>query len=312
MSLFQVATREKAKARIALTGVSGAGKTLSALLLAYGLCGEWGKVAVIDTERERARFYADRTDLNIGKFLYAPLFAPYSPERYISYVKEAVEVVGGDGVVIIDSLSHAWNNEGGVLEIKDNITNKNGINSYTAWNEAGKVQNQLINFILSQNCHIICTMRSKMAYEITANEHGKMAPKKLGLAPIQRDDTEYEFDIIFNLARDHSVTISKDTTGLYKEQNSLGVNRPLPPLTVADGELLKAWLNEGVNPITCESCGKRIKNNRNLTANEIITRTKEHTGKILCLSCAKEWQANAKTVPNGDSEQDTAGVQTGV
>ena len=109
--MFEEVTRRKAKARIALTGVSGSGKTLSALLLAYGLTGDWSKVALIDTEHERARFYAEREDFGTGKFLYAPMYPPYSPEKYIQAVQEGAQVVGNDGVVIVDSFSHAWSSE---------------------------------------------------------------------------------------------------------------------------------------------------------------------------------------------------------
>lgn len=111
-NLFAPVQRQKMKLRMALTGVSGGGKTLGALYLAYGLTDDWGKVALIDTERERGRAYASRSDLPTptGEYLYAGLYAPYSPERYKEYVRQAAEAVGPDGVVIVDSLSHAWNN----------------------------------------------------------------------------------------------------------------------------------------------------------------------------------------------------------
>ena len=127
-NLFAPVQRQKMKLRMALTGVSGGGKTLGALYLAYGLTDDWGKVALIDTERERGRAYASRSDLPTptGEYLYAGLYAPYSPERYKEYVRQAAEAVGPDGVVIVDSLSHAWNNEGGVLEIKDRIAAQAG------------------------------------------------------------------------------------------------------------------------------------------------------------------------------------------
>ena len=141
MAVFEEVTRNKSKARIALVGPSGAGKTLSALLMAYGITGDWKKVALLDTEHERGRFYASRADFNIEKFLYASLVPPYSPERYIDFVNSAAQAVGNDGVVIVDSFSHAWDNEGGVLDIKSQIAKRQGPNDYTAWNEAGKRQN---------------------------------------------------------------------------------------------------------------------------------------------------------------------------
>lgn len=239
MGNFQEVVRAKSKLRMALTGVSGAGKTLGALYIAYGLTGDWSKIAVIDTEHERARMYANRTDLGTGKFLYCPLYPPYTAERYTSLVKEAASVVGPDGVVIVDSFSHAWNNEGGVLDVKDRIAAQAGKNSYTAWNEAGKVQNSLVNTILAVGCHTIVTMRSKMDYVMQKNERGKTQPVKVGLAPVQRDDTEYEFDIVLDIARSHIATASKDVTFLDKYGEII-----TPEL----GRQLKAWLDDGVDP----------------------------------------------------------------
>lgn len=216
MFTFAPVTRRKAKLRLALTGVSGAGKTLGALYIAYGMTNDWGKIALIDTEHERAQFYADRPDLGTGSFLYAAFEPPYSTERYKAAVTEAAKIVGADGVVIIDSLSHAWAGSGGVLEVKDRIAQGRGQNSYTAWNEAGKLQNQLIDTILAVNCHTICTMRSKMDYAMQENERGGFSPVKVGLAPVQRDSTEYEFDIVLDISREHIATASKDVTFLDK------------------------------------------------------------------------------------------------
>ena len=142
------ATREKSKLRIALAGVSGGGKTLGALLLASGLTGgDFSKVCLIDTEHRRGELYANRSDLGIGEFWYIELKAPYSPDRYKECVDAAVQKVGPDGVVIVDSLSHAWNSSGGVLEIKAGIAAQPNKNSYTAWDEAGRIQNNFINYL---------------------------------------------------------------------------------------------------------------------------------------------------------------------
>ena len=77
---FQKVTRVKSKLRLALAGPSGSGKTLSALLLAFGITGDWSKIALIDTEHGRAKFYAERSDLGTGAFLYQEMCAPYAME----------------------------------------------------------------------------------------------------------------------------------------------------------------------------------------------------------------------------------------
>jgi len=247
---FAKVERKKAKLRMALTGVSGAGKTLGAIYIAFGITGSWDKIAFIDTEHERARFYANRNDLNTGGFLYEALSPPYSTERYINLVKEAEKIVGSDGVIIIDSLSHAWNNDGGILEVKDKIASMSGKTSYTAWNEAGKLQSKFINTILSADCHVIVTMRSKIEYVLQVNDKGKQQPVKVGLAPIQREDTEYEFDIVLDIARNHIAVASKDVTFL----DSYGET-----ITPELGEKLKNWLECGKEPERCDNCGELIK-----------------------------------------------------
>ena len=292
--MFENVTRKKAKLRLALTGVSGGGKTLGALYIAYGMTGDWGKVAVIDTEHERARFYADRSDLGTGSFLYAPFAPPYSPDRYKQLVQEAAEIVGPDGVVIIDSLSHAWNNEGGVLEIKDRIAGQQGKNSYTAWSEAGKYQNDLINTILAVDCHTIVTMRAKTEYAMQENDRGKMAPVKIGLAPVQREDTEYEFDIVLNIDRNHIATASKDTTFLDKFGQVI-----TPEL----GVQLKNWLSDGVEPERCEVCGKVSTEKKSKTVEQIITGSVKALNKKCCYDCyAKEFRKKKKEEENNGGQ----------
>lgn len=313
-SLFAPVAREKAKLRMALQGVSGGGKTLSALYIAYGMTGDWAKIALIDTEHERAREYASRSDLPTptGIFLYAAMTPPYSVEKYIQYVRAGAEAVGADGVVIVDSLSHAWSGEGGVLEYKDQIANtQRGQNSYTAWNAAGKLQNSLVDSILSVPCHTICTLRVKQDYALQPNERGKMEPVKLGLAPIQRDNLEYEFDIVLNIARNHIATTSKDVTFLD------GLNAVITPEL---GQQLAAWLNDGKEPVRhlCADCGKIIQNGVNRTTGEIIPAAdvaalgEKQFGRPLCRSCYKialDDRKQREEAPVHDSGEEKAAAQ---
>ena len=296
MTTFTPVTRRKSKLRLALTGVSGAGKTLGALYIAYGITGDWGKIVLIDTEHERARFYADRSDLQTGTFLYAAMEPKYSPDKYIEYVQDAALDVGPDGCIIVDSFSHVWNNEGGVLDIKDKIAQQTGKNSYTAWNEAGKEQNSLVNTILSVNCHTIVTMRSKMAYALEENERGRMQPVKMGLSPVQRDDTEYEFDIVLDIARNHIATASKDTTFLDKFGQVI-----TPEL----GRQLREWLDDGVEPDFCTGCGKVITSTQKYTATQLVEKSVNKFKTKLCYKCMKERLKHAaQRVPDGADRPD--------
>ena len=283
---FSKAKREKSKARICLTGASGGGKTLSALYLAYGMTDDWNKIAVIDSERGRALMYADRTDLGTGEFLHCELEPPYSVDRYIEAMRNAEEIVGEDGVIIIDSASHAWKGNGGILDAKEGIAQQRGMTDFSAWNTAGKIQNNFIDTIMDLKCHCIVTLRSKTEYVQEKDpETGKSTVKKLGLAPVQRDDFEYEFMLVMELDKDtHMAQIIKDNTFLDAE-GFYGV------ITPELGKRLREWMNEGKEPeiLTCECCGKRIKmaqvGEQTMSAKQIAENAEKKFGKKMCIDC---------------------------
>jgi hypothetical protein len=108
---FTKAKRERAKLKVCLTGASGGGKTLSSLYLAYGMTGDWGKIAVIDSERGRALMYANRSDLGTGEFLHCDLEPPYTVDRYIEAMREA------------EKLSETAMNLLGEITSKNNLSN---------------------------------------------------------------------------------------------------------------------------------------------------------------------------------------------
>lgn len=292
---FTQAKRESARARICLTGASGGGKTLSALYLAYGMTGDWKKIVVIDSERRRALFYANRSDLGTGEFIHCDLEPPYSVERYVEAMREAAKIAGKDGVVIIDSGSHCWKGTGGVLEQKEQIANQRGVNDFSAWNLAGKIQNNFIDTIMDLDCDVIVTLRSKTAYaQETDVETGKTKIKKLGLEPEQRAGFEFEMSLVMDIDKDtHFATIIKDNTFLDSE-GFYGV------ITPELGKRLRAWLSDGVEPTihTCSKCGKKIKTSTladgtTMTAEEIIENSVNTYGRELCIDCCIEEAQNA-------------------
>lgn len=286
--MFEKVSRYKSKLRMALIGPSGSGKTLSALLFAHGITNDWEKIALIDTEHERGRFYANRSDYGIGEFLYAPLYPPYTPNAYINLVSEGAKAVGEEGVLIIDSLSHAWDNEGGVLDIKSEIAKRSGKNDYTAWDEAGRVQNGLINTILSTPCHTLVTMRTKTAYAMEINEKGKTVPVKLGLAPVQRENTEYEFDTVLQINREHYACASKDTTFL-DDFNGI--------ITPELGTKMKEWLNNAPEPERCSDCKNIIMPSANRSVKRIVEGTIKTYGRQLCILCV-DIEKNKQNIVN--------------
>ncbi len=104
---FTKAKRTNAKLRLAITGTAGSGKTYGALLIAKGL---EGKIAVIDTECGSASLYSHLVDFDVCN-----LTPPFDPRRYVQLIHEAENE--GYSVIIIDSLSHEWNGDGGCLDL---------------------------------------------------------------------------------------------------------------------------------------------------------------------------------------------------
>lgn len=198
--MFQRATKQRGRLRLALLGIAGSGKTYTALNIAKYL-GE--SIAVIDTEHGSASKYADE----VASFDVVELTS-FHPQRYIDAI-HAAEQAGYD-VLIIDSLSHAWNGKDGVLELVDRKAKQsNSGNKFTAWADATPIQQKFIETILSCRMHVICTLRLKTEYVIEQNERGKQTPRKVGLAPVQRDGLEYEFDVVADLDADNNLIVTK-------------------------------------------------------------------------------------------------------
>ena len=194
---FHDATRESAKARIALAGPSGSGKTYTALALATAL----GRTAVVDTERGSASKYVG---INGWKFAtFAPqTFAPLS-------LVEALSAASGAAfeVVVVDSLSHYWMGVDGMLEQADRRSK--GGNSFSGWKEARPDERRMLDALVSYPGHVIVTLRVKTEYVIEDNERGKKVPRKVGMRPEQREGIEYEFDVVGDMDLDNTLTVSK-------------------------------------------------------------------------------------------------------
>jgi len=259
--MFRKAERRQAKLRLALCGPSGSGKTYSALLVAQGLA-PGGRVALIDTERRSGELYANLMDYDA-----APLDPPFTPDRYVELIREAEQA--GYDVLIIDSLSHAWVGEGGVLDMHDKATtaSRSG-NSFAAWREVTPAHNQLVDTILGVDLHVIITMRTKTAYEMVDDGRGKKKPVKIGMAPVQRDGMEYEFTCVMDLSVEgHVATASKDRTRLFDGQHFIP--------TVETGEGLREWLEFGKDPV--------------VESRKLLRRFKAQVGKIDGVPKLNDW-----------------------
>ena len=219
------AERKKAKIKLAIQGSSGSGKSLSSLLTAKGLTGDLSKVIVIDTENGSADLYA-----HLGDYKVLPMQAPYTPEKYIKAIDICIKA--GAECIIIDSISHAWDN---LLGYHASLSG----NSFTNWNKITPRHKAFIQKILEAPVHVIATMRTKQDYVLNQKD-GKFIPEKVGLKAIQRDGVDYEFTIVFDLDIKHNCTCSKDRTGLFMDQ-------PEFMITAETGIQILNWCNQGLS-----------------------------------------------------------------
>ena len=221
---LQKAKRTNVKIKLALQGPSGSGKTYSALQVAYGLCGNWDKIAIIDTENHSSELYA-----HLGAFNVLSLEEPYTPERYIDAI--TICETAGMEVIIIDSISHEWEGNGGVLDIHGNMAG----NCFANWSKLSPRHNDFISAIIQSPCHVISTIRTKQDYVLT-DKNGKMVPEKVGLKGVTRDGIDYEHTLVFDLNIKHIANCSKDRTGLFMDK--------IPHvLTPSDGAKILQWCN---------------------------------------------------------------------
>jgi hypothetical protein len=228
--VIRKAERRKAKLRMALVGPTGSGKTYSALQLAFGL---GTKIGLIDTEHGSGDLYADRGDYDV-----VTLEAPYTVAKYREAIR-AFEEAGYD-TIIVDSLSHAWSGEGGLLDKQGQLEQSGRFkNSFATWREITPEHNKLVEQMLSSPAHIIATMRTKTEYVVEKDDRGKNSVRKLGLSPVQRDGVEYEFTLVMDVAENHTARASKDRTSLFD-----GWSDRISPQT---GRMLRDWLDSGAD-----------------------------------------------------------------
>lgn len=225
---LQLATRESVKLRMSISSPTGFGKTYGALLIAYGITEDWSKIAVVDTENRSASLYA-----HLGKYYTIPLAPPFTTDKYI----QAIELCEKEGieVVILDSITHVWKGEGGLLEYNNSLGGK-----YQDWAKTTPLYQRWLNKILNSSCHIISTMRKKQAYSMVT-ENGKTKVEKKGMEDEIRDGFDYEMTVAFEVINDtHLARTSKDRTQMFD-------GKPEFVLTSETGRMIKEWCEAGVD-----------------------------------------------------------------
>lgn len=222
MGTFKRATKTESKLRLALAGPSGSGKTYTALILATALA-DGKPVAVIDTERGSASKYADEFTFDVLEL------TNFHPNNYVEAILDAAR--SGYAVIVVDSLSHAWEGTGGLLEIVGG--------NFTKWKDVKPIENKLFDTLISAPIHVIATMRTKSEYvmqEVEKNGRKTTEPQKVGTAPRQRDGIEYEFDVYGEMDLQNTLSVRKSRC---KALAGAVISRPGPALA----ETLRGWLS---------------------------------------------------------------------
>ncbi|MFT3768013.1 MAG: AAA family ATPase [Minicystis sp.] len=208
------ATRESILLRAGICGPTGSGKTKTGLVIGTRMVERLGlgPLYVIDSENKSSLRYAYSPRSKQGyRFKHVPMPEDdYSPAAYMAAMDYCESQ--GAGVILIDSLSHAWNGINGVLEQVDQVTSGSRTkNSFSeGWKAMTPVHNRLIQRILGSSAHVIFTLRAKTDWVIQENERGKREPQKVGLAPVQREGVDYEPDLFFDMTvPDNALIVSK-------------------------------------------------------------------------------------------------------
>lgn len=225
---FKPAERKNSKLRLAISGPSGTGKTMCALILA-SVFGK--KIDVIDSERGSASLYVGAP--GVPEFEVNDEIE-LTPLGYIAAIKESAE--RGAEVLVIDSYSHSWT---GALEAIDRMG---------GWTKGGKTISpqvqKLVDTILTFPGHVIVTMRSKVEHAIeTVN--GRTTMKKMGMSTVAREGTDYEFSVMLDLTVDGAVSVAKSRCTAVATGTAYERNADIPKI----GKVLKAWLEQG-SPVT--------------------------------------------------------------
>jgi hypothetical protein len=207
---FRPAVRTARKAMLGVAGPSGGGKTLSALKLARGLClGVDEQIFGIDTEADRMLDYAcaegEQPDADHFRFQHYSMAPPFAPANYQEAIFAAIQAKAG--CIIVDSMSHEHEGEGGLLEWHEReLTRMAGKDydkrervKFTAWIEPKQAHNKLVNKILQCRCHFIFCFRAKDKIAPVKNAKGKTEFVSVGWTPICSDRFEYEMGALLIL-----------------------------------------------------------------------------------------------------------------
>lgn len=270
--MFKKISREQNRLRMAIDGPTGSGKTYTALVFGLALAKSEGtRLALVDTEHNSASLYVGEAE---GWDWDGVNLESFAPSTYTACLKAAAHQ--GYGVIIIDSLSHAWMGTGGALDQVDRQAGKKG-GKFSGWREVTPQHNELIDTLRRYPGHVIVTLRSKMEYAMEEDARGRISVAKVGMRPVQREGVEYEFDIVADMDTSHRMTISKTR---FSEIDGQIVHKPGPEWV----DPILRWLTTGA-PRKEEDL--RVKKERDAVTGAVIAQRIKYHWRELGWSAGK-------------------------
>lgn len=221
------AERSGSKVVLGIAGQSGSGKTLTALYIARGMVDSADQIGFLDTENKRGSLYSDELD---APFLIGDLYPPFTPKRYSDAIKEFQ--AAGVKVLIIDSVTHEWEGEGGCIDIAENTSSK-----IADWKKAKSEHKKFMNVLLQADMDIIVCVRAREQMDFS----NPREPKSIGIQPVCEKNFMFE------------MTASVMMCNEGKQQQHLKVPKELKPVFGAgndyigekQGKAIRKWVSEG-------------------------------------------------------------------
>lgn len=216
---------------LGIVGESGEGKTYTALQIARGMVDKSSEIGFLDTENKRGSLYYNILD---APFMIGDLYPPFSPRRYITSIKEFQE--SGIKVLVIDSISHEWEGEGGCDDIA-NAPKANGEPRLVAnWIGAKREHKAFMNALLQSSVHIICCIRAR---EKTSFKDPKK-PVSQGIQPIC--EKSFMFELTASIMMENQGKSQKWLKMPEFLKNAFGDGNTY--LGIDTGKKIREWVNQ--------------------------------------------------------------------
>ena len=248
--MFQIkeAVRTGVKPLVGFYGKSGSGKTMSALLFARGIAGPSGKIVLVDSENGRGSIFAD---LIPGGYNVLNLDAPFSPARYEEAIAEAEKSAD---VVLVDSMSHEWSGEGGVLDWAEEELQRMGggdNNKMRSWIKPKMAHKLMVQRLLRTKCALICCLRGEEKTHVTKPENGQKGKVITDEFSTPLFDPRFIFEMLLNFE-----TVAHNGVGGYVVPRKIthpSIAALLPgqneQIGIKHGEALAAWCASAGSPV---------------------------------------------------------------